>query len=187
VLGNQRESSTFCLSSAGTNNDNTCDRVFDPSVDGSVRPGVTKKVNLTLWNVDPDSNTAATSLRVFAPSDCVGGVRPGHAGGTGDLCSGLRFRIDKYTSVTNRNLAVNGACLVGCTGPGTPLSTFRSTHGSFQNGITVSNAFAVNAKAYLVLSVVLPDTGSASSGQGNDNRYLNLTADLPLTWQMVSA
>jgi hypothetical protein len=187
VLGNQRESASFCLSSGGTDNSNTCDRVFDPSVDGVVRPGVTKKVNVTLWNVDPDSNTAATALRVFAPSDCTSGVRAGHPGGTGNLCTGLRLRIDRYTSVTNRNLGVGGTCLAGCTGSGTPLSTFRSTFGSFANGITVSNAFAVNAKAYLVLSVVLPDTGSASSGQGNDNKYLNLTANLPLTWQMVSA
>lgn len=188
MLGRYREDANLCLSSAGSNGfDNAnCDRVFDPAVNGNVRPGVAQKVNLTLWNVQPDSDTAAVDLKVFAPTACVGGTT-GSPAGSADLCDGLRLRIDRYNSVTERNLGTNGTCLVGCTGSGVTLTSFRTTHPDFASGVSIATNFPVNAKAYLVITALLPDTGFTSQGRGNDNRYLARTATLPLRWQMVSA
>jgi hypothetical protein len=188
VLGRSRQDAAFCLSSAGTDgfNNGTCDKVFDPSRDGRIVPGVAQKMNVTLWNVDPDSDTDAVALKVFAPQNCTSGTSQTPAG-SGNLCDGLRLRIDRYSSLTDRNNAQNGACLSGCSGNGDTLSSFRTAHGTFANGVVISSNFPVNAKTYLVVTALLPDTGFSASGRGNDNPYLARTADLRLTWQMVSA
>jgi hypothetical protein len=188
VLGRSRQDGAFCLSSAGTDgfNNDTCDKVFDPSRDGRIVPGVAQKMNVTLWNVAPDSDTDAVALKVFAPQNCTSGTTQTPAG-SGNLCDGLRLRIDRYSSITDRNAGTNATCLSGCSSNGDTLTSFRSSHGTFANGVTISNNFAVNAKTYLVVTALLPDTGFSASGRGNDNPYLARTADLRLTWQMVSA
>jgi hypothetical protein len=185
VLGRQRESAAQCLSSSGTDgfNNSSCDKIFDVN---DIRPGVAQKVNVTLWNVDPDSDTDAVALRVFAPQNCTSGTN-GTPAGSGNLCDGLRLRIDRYSSLTDRNAATNGTCISGCTSNGDTLSGFRSSHGTFANGVVISNNFPVNAKTYLVVTALLPSAGFASNGRGLDNPYMARTADLRLTWQMVSA
>jgi hypothetical protein len=185
VLGNGRggpgtASNEFCLSSAGTANANDCDAAFN--VTGLV-PGKAQSVNLTLWNVDPDSDTDAVALRGFAPSACTGGFAGTGPSGVSDLCNGLRLKVLLYTSAAR---TVVQRCLVGCSGSGITFSSFASTHNSMATGFRVNDSFRVNSKAYLRLVVELPDTGSSSNGRGNDNSYMGRTASLRLKWQMQS-
>jgi hypothetical protein len=182
VLGNQRHSASYCLSNGSGGTDNDCDRLFDLS---GIRPGVPSAVNLTLWNVDPDSDTDAVDLRVFANAPCTSGANGPPPHGSGNLCNGLQLKIERFSSAARTGAPT---CLYGCGSTfGGSLSQFSAGHTSMGTGIQIDSAFAVSERAYLVVTVLLPDTGQTSSGRGNDNPYQGRSADLHLTWQMVSA
>jgi hypothetical protein len=184
VLGNQRDSAAYCLSnSAGGSDNNSCDRLFDLS---DIRPGHPQTVNLTLWNVDPDSNTDAVDLRVFAAGACASGTVGPPPYGSGNLCNGLQLKIERYSTAARSGAP--SQCVYGCVDVfGGSLNAFAAAHTTMSNGIAIGNGFRRNERAYLVLTVLLPDTGHSSSGGGNDNRYQSRSATLSLTWRMISA
>jgi hypothetical protein len=181
VLGNQRDSAAYCLSNNGGGSG--CDRLFDLT---DIRPGRPEVVNLTLWNVDPDSNTDAVDLRVFAAAGCASGTVGTPPYGSGNLCNGLQLKIERYATAARSGAP--SECVYGCGDAfGGSLNAFAAAHDSTGHGIAIGNGFRQNEKAYLVLTVLLPDTGHSSSGQGNDNRYQARSANLSLTWRMTSA
>jgi hypothetical protein len=184
-MGASRNEVDYCLSdgpgsSSGTND---CDQVADLTND--IRPGVPQARNVTLWNVAPNSDTNAVDLRVFAGAACTSGTFGASPHGSGNLCDGLKLKIERYSSAARTG---SPTCLYGCGNVfGGSLNQFAGAHGSAQDGIQIDTTFNVNEKAYLVITVLLPDTGANSHGHGNDNLYLGRSATLRLTWRMDSA
>jgi hypothetical protein len=182
VLGNQRSAAAYCLSNASGGSDKDCDRLFNLS---DVRPGQPQQIDLTLWNVDPDSDTDAEALRLFGSSCTSGIANPSALAGSGNLCDGLELTVRRYD--TSARLGA-GVCIIGCDATAnTSLTDLAQNHGSFATGASLDTDFRVNERAYLVVTITLPDTGATSDGRGRDNRYLNRTAAIALTWQMLSA
>jgi hypothetical protein len=179
VLGNQRESASFCLSSGSGGTSNNCDRLFDLT---GIKPGQSQAVNLTLWNVDPNSNTDAVDLRVFSTA-CTSGTTGAAPRGSGNLCDGLKLKIERYGTAARTG---SPTCIFGCA-LDKSLTDFRTTHSSMANGAQIDTSFVVNEKAYLKLTVLLTNSGFNTSGKGLDNKYQGRTATLGLTWQMTSA
>jgi hypothetical protein len=187
VLGNRHEEADYCLAKDPDGpKDKDCDRLFDLS---KIRTGQPAAVNVTLWNVGPPddaSDTDASSLRLYAGAACTSGIDgTDRDAGTGNLCQGLELKIERYATAARTGEPIQ--CVYGCGATyGGSLAEFADAHHSFATGLTIGNRFVVNEKAYLVVSVILPDTGASSGGIGNDNRYQGLTANLRLTWHMVS-
>jgi hypothetical protein len=185
VLGNQRESASYCLSNAiEDSHDNPgCDRLFDLS---DVSPGQPSAVNLTLWNVDPDSDTDAVDLRMYSSGACTSGTDGSPPFGSGNLCDGLQLKVERFA--TAARTGAPSECLYGCGAAyGGSLNQFATSHTSMSTGVRIGNRFRVNEKAYLVITVLLPDTGNEGSGRGRENKYQSRTATLHMTWRMISA
>jgi hypothetical protein len=164
----------------GSNNPAACDRLLD--VD-NLRPGQPSVVNLTLWNVESLSNVDASQLRLHASGPCAGGTDGPPPHGTGDLCDGIQLKVERYETAARSGAPMQ--CVYGCGSSfGGSLTSFAANHSSPASGIEIGNGFGINEKAYLVVTMILPDTGAASDGNGNDNRYLARTATIGFTWQM---
>lgn len=191
VLGNQRESATTCLSN-GTGsvaNTNQCDRLFDIT---DATPGETFRINLTLWNVDPDSEADAVDLRAFSGAVCQNGtVGPAPWGSNTNLCGAVQLKIQRYQDAA-RNVPTKcvygGGTATACDwGAGRTLGHFSSTHTTMGNGAQIDNNFVIGEKAYLTIDVRLPNRGFDPDGRGRDNEYMGRTASLRFTWRMDSA
>jgi hypothetical protein len=187
VLGNRHEEADYCLAKDPDGpQDKDCDRLFDLT---HITPGRPSGVNVTLWNVGPPddgSNTDANDLRLYAGAACVGGIDGStRDAGTGDLCDGLKLKVERYADSSRTGAPIQ--CIYGCGATyGGSLKAFATEHHSQATGIRIGNTFAVNEKAYLVVTVLLPDTGADAGGIGNDNRYQGRTANLRLTWHMTT-
>lgn len=172
VLSNERASGTACLSNAGGSTSAGCGTLFDLS---SAVPGQPYVVPLTLWNV---GNARATRLEAFSPSCSSSGPGPG----TGDLCAAIELKIERFDEVARAGTA---ACVFGC-GARRTLTHFVADHGAAGAGALLDDRFEVNEKAYLTLTITLPNRGFTADGTGRDNEYLGRRADISFTWRMAA-
>lgn len=186
VLGNQREGGTQCFSNDdGATHNPDCDQLFD--IDGGMRPGQAYTVDLTLWNAEGRSNTDAVELRTYAPTAC-----DPSSGGDADLCEAIQLTIQRYTS---SDRSVPAECVYGGGDGATcamssshTLGAFARAHTSMVNGaLVVPGAFRVNDRAYLRITVRLPDLGFTDGGIGRSNPYSGQTASWTVRWEMRSA
>ena len=185
VLGNQREGGTQCFSNDdGATHNPDCDQLFD--IGGGMRPGRSYTVDLTLWNAEGRSDTDAAELRTYAPAACD------PSGGGADLCEAIELTIQRYTS---SDRSVPAECVYGGGSGATcamssshTLGAFARAHTSMVDGArVVPGAFRVRDRAYLRISVRLPDLGFTEGGIGRSNPYSGQTASWSLRWEMRSA
>jgi hypothetical protein len=180
VLGNARDEVTWCMSNDDADSTSgavACDQLFGLP---DLHPGVPRSANVTLWNVGGQSDTDALDLKLFAGA-CSSGTVGAPPHGSGNLCDGLRIKVERYA--TAGRTGSPSQCVYGCgSSYGGSLNDLSSSHGTGSTGITIGNGFQVNDKAYLVVTVLLPSTTV-----GGENKYQGRSATLPLTWQMQSS
>lgn len=184
VMGNTVEDRDTCFANDPDGpQQNDCDRLFE--IDDA-RPGQTYRVDLTIWNVDPDSDTTA-DLRVFANSACQNGTNgPAPWGSNANLCGAVEMSVARYTSSSRATLerciyGVGAGCSLGA---GRNFGHFSSTHTTMASGAQIDPSFVPGERAYLVLLVRLPDRGFDATGRGRDNEYMGRTASVSFRWRM---
>lgn len=175
VLSNMKEGETACLSTAGGTTNNNVNDNCDQLIGVTVRkPGDTATGRLTLSN---EGSLDASSLNLHMPG-CTTGDAPDEAfHGTGDMCSALRFYVQRYSDA---GFNTKSSCVYGG-GDGTvcDFSDSAKTLAAFASAYTAEapadlGALASDASGYYEIGVHL------HSSAGNSLQGRQATFDL--TW-----
>jgi hypothetical protein len=178
VLGNQKNTATECLSTAGgstdTNSNASCDTLVNLSVQ---KPGDGTNTNVVLTN---HGSLAGTNFRLYMPSCTDSDVSTEAYHGTGSVCGALEIYVQQYTDNT---FGTPSSCIYGggtsstCAfDPAKNLTDFTTNYNSTVSGINLS-ALPSGQVNYYRVYVLLPST--------SDNTLQGRQAVFNLDWYLA--